>query len=100
MGLDEASARAAAEGGIALAKEKIRRALYRTILTEGLGREGAAAYAKSYGFSDEEASAFGDYAEKVNGKASGSETVKSDREPNESYTDYLRRRLKEEAEKQ
>lgn len=99
MGLDEASAREAAEGGIALAKEKIKRALYRTILTEGLGREGATAYAKSYGFSDEEAGAFGDYAEKVNGKTSESETVKPDREPNESYTDYLRRRLEAEAKK-
>lgn len=100
MGLDESGAMEAARGGIALAKEKLRRTLYRTILSEGLDRESAAAFAKSYGFSDEESDAFGDYADIVNrGKGqTKSETTPSyedsiTREEGESFTDYLRRRL-------
>lgn len=100
MGLDGAAAKEAAAGGVALAKEKARRALFKTILSEGLGREGAVAYAKNYGFSATEADAFGDYADKVN----GSESVKAGPKPEEktydgSFTDYLRRRLKSQIEK-
>ncbi|HBJ18273.1 MAG TPA: hypothetical protein DDY70_00795, partial [Clostridiales bacterium] len=100
MGLDAKTAKAVASEGAALAKEKVRRALYRAILSGGYGRARAVAYAKSYGYSDEEASAFGDYAEKVNGEEKRTEaTVPATRNPDESYTDYLRRKLKAETKK-
>lgn len=100
MGLDAASAKEAVAGGIALSKEKIRRALYREILSEGLGRDGAVAYAKTYGFSDAEAGAFGDYAEAMNGTKKTASSDGTEKIPvGGSYTDYLRRRLDARSEK-